>query len=163
MGALQVMCTWIFSQVGVCASLPARILYCSSCMTSKYSHGLVVRFRDGNRFNLGSNPNRTQGSFVQILTFLKCHYYVLLRSHYYVLLQNHYCILLRIITYSITTSLLHHYSKLITTYCYISLQTHYYILLQHYYIISLLLLLCIITNNVLLQIKSIRNATFRIK
>ena len=28
MGALQVMCTWIFSLVGVCGSLPARILYC---------------------------------------------------------------------------------------------------------------------------------------
>ena len=27
MGALQVMCTWIFLRVGACGSLPARNLY----------------------------------------------------------------------------------------------------------------------------------------
>ena len=27
-GSLQMMCTWMFSRVGACGSLPARNLYC---------------------------------------------------------------------------------------------------------------------------------------
>ena len=130
MGALQVMCTCLFSRVGVCGILPSFILYCQSYMTCKNSYGLVIRFGDGNHSNLGSNPNRIQRSFAQKITFLRCHYYVLL--HHSVLLQiiitYHYVLLHNdIVTY---------YYYVIITYYYILMISCYYILLQnHCYII----------------------------
>ena len=122
MGALQVMCTWIFSLVGICGSRQAGILYCWNCITYKYRHGLVVRLWDGNHSNLGSNLNRTQRSFAQILTFLRYHYYIIITS------------LLLIIT-----SVLHHYYIIITSLLLII--THYYNFIITYYSVVITLLL----------------------
>ena len=44
-----------------------------NCMISKYSHGLMVRFGDGNHSNLGLNelnPNKTQGVLPNSFKFL---------------------------------------------------------------------------------------------
>ena len=78
------------------------------------TNGLVVRFRDGNHSILASNPNSTQRSFAQKVTFWRYHYNVLLRSHYYVLLPFQYYILLSHYTL-INPSLLHRYSTIITS------------------------------------------------
>ena len=77
----------------------------------------MVRLEVGNHSDLGSNPNSTQRSFAQKISFLR--YYIIITS------------LLLIITISllhIITSLLHHYYTIIT-----SLLRPYYIIITHYY------------------------------
>ena len=142
MGALQVMCTWMFSRVHACGSLPgpAHNLNDQNYIVCKYRHGLVVILEVGNRSDLGSNPSKNLRSFEQKIKFLRCHYYVIITSllrHYYIIitsLLHHYYIIVThyynfIITYYyiIISTLLHHYYSL--------LQQHYYILLRHYCII----------------------------
>ena len=83
--AVAVMCRWVpcrWCILGYChyVGLLQSNLYCWNCMTCKYRHGLVVRLRDGNHSNLGSNPNRSQRSFAQKFTFLRYHYYIIITS-----------------------------------------------------------------------------------
>ena len=53
------------SRVAVCQCVLARILHCQNCTICKCSHGLVVRFGNGNHSNLGLKPNKPKRNFAK--------------------------------------------------------------------------------------------------
>ena len=162
MGALQVMCTWIFSLVGVCCSLQAGILYCWNYMSCTYWHGLVVRLGEVEFPTwVQTGPKGVLPKILKfwdiiitsllhhnynfiiyiIITSLLRHYYIVITHCYNFIITNYYIII---------TSLLHHYHIIITT-----LLHHYYSKLQFHFLQIITSLLCysyIIIASLLLKI-----------
>ena len=145
-GALQVMCTWIFSLVGVCCSLPARTLYCWNCRSCKYRHGLVVRLAwlgNGNHSNFqpGFEPLQNPQEFAKKNYIFKISLLRIITSPLLRIITNS---LLHHYDINIKPSLHHHYiiiRSLLKIHYYKFIITNYYIIITHYYIIIIPLLL----------------------